>query len=145
MTSVTTTKTVNLTQLTAELGGVGLSMVGDGNSDGEKTITGDLEMAILDAAIAAHSYTPPVWIDKEIWKARLTNSEYSAIWASTDPIVMRLRDKLNGWNGPLNLADGKPDGMINGVSYLAIVPREDAPQLMIIEFARIDSLLAPPE
>lgn len=96
----------------------------------------------LQATIDAH--TPallPVWITKRDFLARFTDDEYIAIWASTDVLVMRLRDELLAEVGDLNLTS---DRMLGGITYLTIVERENEPGVMLIAANRPAELLADP-
>lgn len=58
MASTITTKRLNPGQLSAQLGGLTVQIVGDPASNAEKTVSADVAQAVLDDAIAAHAYDP---------------------------------------------------------------------------------------
>lgn len=107
-----------------------------GFRDGVLDVGGDLtpeQITSIQAVVDAHVPVippEPVPIGKHEWLKRLTDAEYVGIWASQDPQVIRLRDRLVGASDLLNLAS---DEMRNGVYFLAscgLLESHRPPQLL---------------
>lgn len=99
MTTITTTRRIDLAQLDTEVGSPGLNMVGDPDSDGPKEITAPdtVTAASLQAAVDAH-----VWVDRAANDATLrqqARDSLTTLRTSVDALKT-ITDKANNQVGP---------------------------------------------
>lgn len=116
MATATTTKPIDPGTLSATLGGVSVDLQGDGNSTMEKTVRADVPQADLDAAIAAHTHTPPRYITKDEFLARFLDDETVEIFHSEDPNVVKAYNALMAH--PRDEVNLEADRTKNYVNYL---------------------------
>lgn len=113
MSTTTTTKPINLDQLTTELGGAGLSMSDDGS---ERTITTDqVDQATLDSAVTAHVAIDEQGNENTIRDQALTalqtNRDFLAIASPTNAQTLaEVKALARQANGLIRLALDKFDG-----------------------------------
>lgn len=124
MARVTTTQAVDVEQLTAELGaGVRTRGASPTTAGAEKEIHADVEQAALDAALAAHQFSPPAYVTKEQFMERFHDDEAVEIHNSRDPLVVKAFNTLV--MHPRDEVNLRAQRTIDFVTYMETALRED--------------------